>query len=155
MAKFSCVCQNLISSIGLSPDNRDATVDRFWQIDVPGNPVADLTFNYAPSASNDMYYRVKVNSVLNQSVYSNTILLKGVNKAAKLFDVSTFITNQITVNAGDSYQYQLNDINGNMLAKGNGSTGFNRLDMNRYPNGMYILQLVNNNEKQTERIIKQ
>ncbi|MBK8497665.1 MAG: T9SS type A sorting domain-containing protein [Flavobacteriales bacterium] len=39
---------NLASSIGLSPDNRDATVDRFWQVDVTGaDPTAGLTFTYA------------------------------------------------------------------------------------------------------------
>jgi hypothetical protein len=38
---------NLQSSIGLVPDNRDATVNRFWQVDVTGTPVAALTFNYA------------------------------------------------------------------------------------------------------------
>jgi hypothetical protein len=40
---------NLASSIGLSPDNRDATVDRFWNFDVTGNPVANITYNYAAS----------------------------------------------------------------------------------------------------------
>ncbi|MEP7168501.1 MAG: T9SS type A sorting domain-containing protein, partial [Bacteroidota bacterium] len=40
---------NLASSIGLAPDNRDATVDRFWQIIVSGSANADLTFTYAAS----------------------------------------------------------------------------------------------------------
>lgn len=30
-------------------DNSANTVDRFWQVDVTGNPTASLTFNYAPS----------------------------------------------------------------------------------------------------------
>jgi hypothetical protein len=40
---------NLQSSLGLMPDNRDATVDRFWQVDVTGAPLAHLTFSYAAS----------------------------------------------------------------------------------------------------------
>jgi hypothetical protein len=40
---------NLASVIGLTPDNRDATVDRFWQVDVTGTPIAHLTFGYAAS----------------------------------------------------------------------------------------------------------
>lgn len=44
----------LVTTLGsylglLFPDNRDATVDRFWQVDVTGTPTAELTFTYAPS----------------------------------------------------------------------------------------------------------
>ncbi len=44
----------LVTSLGsylglLSPDNRDATVDRFWQVDVSGTPTAELTFTYQAS----------------------------------------------------------------------------------------------------------
>jgi len=40
---------NLASFIGLAPDNRNATADRFWHIDVAGTSTADLTFSYAPA----------------------------------------------------------------------------------------------------------
>lgn len=40
---------NLSGLLGLVPDNRDATVDRFWQVDVTGTPTASLAFTYRPA----------------------------------------------------------------------------------------------------------
>lgn len=106
-------------------------------------------------ANTEIYYRLKVTSVTNQTVYSNIIALKTTEKEEKFFKVSTFVHSQITVTAANNYQYRLSDINGNTVARGNGNTGFNQLNIDHKPAGIYILQLFNNNEKQTERIIKQ
>jgi hypothetical protein len=112
-------------------------------------------YSYAPFQRGDIYYRLKVTSTLNQSMYSNTIVLKDAVKAASDFTVSTFVHSQLTITATSNYQYRLNDINGNTLAAGSGRQGFNQLNMDNRPAGVYILQLVNNNQQQTERIIKQ
>ena len=113
------------------------------------------SFVYAPFQYNEIYCRIKVTSVLNQTVYSNTIVLKGNEKETKSFNVSTFVHNQVTVTAANNYQYCLSDINGNTIIQGKGKQGFNHLNILNQPAGMYILQLVSINEKQTERIIKQ
>ena len=113
------------------------------------------SFVYAPFQYSDIYYRIKVLSVLNQIAYSNTILLKATEKTAQSFNVSTFVHSRVTVTAANNYQYLLSDINGNTITQGKGKQGFNQFDMANRPAGMYILQLINNNQKQTERIIKQ
>ncbi len=112
-------------------------------------------FVYTPFKKEDLYYRLKVRSVLNQMLYSNTIKLKGVYDLGKPFKVSTFIQQEITVSATQKYQYVISDVSGNTVGKGSGQAGFNKVDMSRMPGGMYVLQLLSNNQKQTERIIKQ
>jgi hypothetical protein len=64
---------NLNSTGGLMPDNRDATADRFWQIDVENVATADLTFSYqnselpvAPFANHLSMIAQRYNSTLNQ-----------------------------------------------------------------------------------------
>lgn len=112
-------------------------------------------FSYTPLLQNDLYYRLLVTSILKQTNYSNVISLKGVTNPGKSFNVSTFGQNEISVNAAEQYQYRLCDINGNVIAKGNGKQGINKLNISHHPVGVYVLQLLSNNKKQTERIIKQ
>ena len=112
-------------------------------------------FSYVPYNSGMLYYRIKVTSVIDQTAYSNIVALKVTGKPEKLFTVSTFVQNEITVNAYENYQYRLSDANGRMIAIGNGTKGMNRINVDNKPSGLYILQLFSNNEKQTERIIKQ
>ena len=111
--------------------------------------------SYSPFQNTDLYYRLKAASAENHLVYSNSILLKGVVNTGKPFTVSTFIHDEITVNSSANYQYMVSDANGNTIARGSGLTGYNRVDMKWMPGGMYIMQIISNNEKQTERIIKQ
>ncbi len=114
-----------------------------------------VNFAYSPFQNIDLYYRIKATSAENQPVYSNVILLKGITNPGKAFAVSTFIHDEITVNSSANYHYIISDANGNTIARGNGLAGYNSVNMNRMPGGMYIMQITSNNQKQTERIIKQ
>jgi len=112
-------------------------------------------FSYQPYTGNTVYYRLKVVSVIDQTVYSNTVALKGAGNTEKLFNVSTRVQNDIIINAAADYQYRLHDINGRTVSAGSGIKGINRVNVSNQSNGMYIIQLFNNEQKQTERIIKQ
>ena len=112
-------------------------------------------FIYDPYSSADIFYRLKVTSVIGQTVYSNVITLKSNEAAEKLFTVSTLVHDEILVNAGENYQYLLADISGRILAKGRNNAGVNKINMNNNPNGIYIMQIISQNERITKRIIKQ
>ncbi len=112
-------------------------------------------FSYHSYKPGPIYYRLKVTSVLDQTVYSNTIVLKGTGNIERPFYVSTLVRDQITINAVRGYQYLLSDMNGRTVSKGTGLAGINKINFPDQPNGMYIIRLFSNNEQQTERIIKQ
>ncbi len=122
-------------------------------------PLASLTgistkFSYNPYQSNTVYYRLRVTSVINQTVYSNTISLKSTENSDASFKVSTLVQNDIRINAPENYQYKIIDINGRQLATGNGVKGLNTIDISNKANGMYILQLFAQSKNQSEKIIK-
>jgi hypothetical protein len=116
---------------------------------------ASMKFSYMPYKNNTVFYRLKVTSVLNQSMYSNTIALKGSGDSEKSFKVSTLVNDDIVINAADNYQFTLTGINGKTIYTGTGLKGINHLNVSNLPKGMYIIQLFNNDQRQTERIIKQ
>jgi Secretion system C-terminal sorting domain len=116
---------------------------------------ASTKYSYQPDKTNTVFYRLKVTSVINQTVYSNTIALKGAGNTEKLFKVSTLVQNEIIINAAENYQYALYDMNGRSVYTGTGLKGINRVNISNQSKGMYIIQLLSNDQKQTERIIKQ
>lgn len=114
-----------------------------------------VSYSYVPFESGVIYYRLKVTSTIGETVYSNVFSLKAATKSAKAFSVSTLVYSDITVSANANYQYQITDNNGRVIARGNGLQGVNKIAMYGMPRGMYVLQLMNNSDKQIERIIKQ
>jgi len=117
--------------------------------------IRSKNFTYTPTDNNIKYYRIKAELMSDEIVYSNVISLKSTEISNKSFKVSTLITNQITVNAAENYQYRIMDMNGRMIASGNGTTGMNNINMYNPTKGMYVIQLFGKNNKQVERIVKQ
>ena len=112
-------------------------------------------FAYTPTINADIFYRLTVTSVIDQTVFSNIITLKSAGQPQKLFKVSTLVHNEIMVNATENYQYQLSDISGRVIETGSSNAGTNRINISNIPNGIYVIQMITNNQRQTERIIKQ
>ncbi|MEP6677543.1 MAG: T9SS type A sorting domain-containing protein, partial [Ferruginibacter sp.] len=117
----------------------------FKQLTITGSNATG--FSYIPAEKNDLYYRIKVTSVTGQSMYSNTVVLKAVEKT-NTFMVSTLVDNEISITASGNYQYVINDANGRIISSGQGLRGINTINISNQPKGLYIIQLLNNNTKQ-------
>ncbi len=111
-------------------------------------------YDYTPSKSGTLFYRLKVTSSIGESHYSNIVALKS-NNNEKLFTVSTLVQQDIKVTATENYSYNLYDANARLIITGTARKGISNINIVNLPSGMYILQMMNENYKQTERIIKQ
>jgi len=111
-------------------------------------------FAYSPFSNENIYYRLKAISVSGQVVFSNVISLKANNNGEKAFKVSTIVHDEITVNATQNFDYKLADMSGRIIQVGKGKSGTNTITINTSPNGIYLIQILSNNQRQTERIVR-
>jgi Right handed beta helix region len=103
-------------------------------------PGADK-YTYQPFKNSTLFYRLRVTSVLEQTVLSNTVALKGTGVEELIFNVSTLVQSEITINASSNYKYLLSDLNGRKIINGNGIKGLNRININNQPKGMFFISL--------------
>ena len=111
-------------------------------------------FQYTPMFDKDVYYRLKVTSVTGEVSYSNTVLLKAIQNTGKLFLISNLVNSEIKVNASQNYQYQLADMSGRIIKTGRADAGVSTININNSPNGIYIMQIICNSQRTTQRIVK-
>ena len=116
--------------------------------------VLDKNFSYTPLLSENIFYRLKVTSVTGQESYSNIIPLKPVEERSKAFTITSIVNSQITVNASRDYKYQLADMSGRIVKTGSADAGLTNININNSPNGIYIMQIICNNQRTTQRIVK-
>ena len=120
------------------------------------NPAASSkNFTYDPFSTENIFYKLKVTSAVGQVAYSNVIKLHSTGLNQKNFIVSTLVHDDILVNAGENYQYQLTDISGKLISKGSNIAGISRINMNNAAAGIYVIQLFGKVNHQTFRIVKQ
>lgn len=111
-------------------------------------------FSYAPIINENIFYRLKTTSISGQVVYSNIIFLKPVGSVNNTFKVSTLVSSEITVNASQNYNYLLADMSGRIIKSGNAQAGLTNINISNSPNGIYVMQIISNNQRTTQRIVK-
>lgn len=147
-----------------------------WEV-VSDEPIASQTLEYSYDGSNfekmtevgadisklilkpekngPVFYRLKVVSVIDETAYSNIISLGSEDPMNKQFVIPTLVSDRILINASADFSYRIMTVNGQMIAVGKGFKGTNQVNLMNRPSGMYLVQILSNNELMTERIIKQ
>jgi len=116
--------------------------------------VTDKSFSYVPLLSENIFYRLKVISVTGQISYSNVIPLKPLEERSKSFTITTIVNSHITIDGSQNYKYQLADISGRVVKTGSANAGITNININNSPDGIYIMQIICNNQRTTQRIVK-
>jgi hypothetical protein len=63
--------------------------------------------------------------------------------------------NTVVVNSQGNLNWRMVDLNGRTLMTGKMTTGTNRIDAARLPQGMFLLQILDGATVKTEKLIKQ
>jgi len=112
------------------------------------------SFNYQPLANQNIFYRLKATSVTGQVAYSNVITLKAAENISQAFTVSSLVSSEISINAARDFNYLLTDMSGRVTKSGEAKTGLTKINIENSPTGIYIIQIISNHQRTTQRIVK-
>ncbi|MEO8765014.1 MAG: T9SS type A sorting domain-containing protein [Ginsengibacter sp.] len=149
LLNWNIIADEPISALSLESSSNGTTFTTLATLSIDSK-----NYNYIPPVKQNIYYRIKAVSITDQTVYSNVLSLKLAGSSPKVFTVSTIAHNEVTVNATEDYEYRLADMNGRVMQAGTGKTGTKTININNNPNGIYLIQLISNNQRSTERIVK-
>lgn len=108
-------------------------------------------YEYIPFKNKTLYYRLVVKTKSQLSFTSRTIVIR--NKS-KFKIVSTTIKDNIIINTESHYDWRLFDMSGKKILNGRMLAGFNKISLNGLSGGIYILQIMSENNNYSEKIIK-
>jgi Bacterial pre-peptidase C-terminal domain/Secretion system C-terminal sorting domain len=108
-----------------------------------------------PFDNRNTYYRIKAVTAAGVTYYSNIVSLKGISARGKFNVLSNNISNELVVLSDNAFQYRVTDMNGKTIVTGRLLNGTTRINLNNAARGMYIIQVQGDDEKWTEKFIKQ
>lgn len=112
------------------------------------------SFEYRPIQSGNLYYRIKVTTLTGKISYSNITTIKSNSEGYLITVKSTIVKDKIELNSSQPGAYVLTDMNGKILKKGNVPTGYSVINTSNTPKGIYIIQMISNSQRSTQRIIR-
>ncbi|HEX6334900.1 MAG TPA: T9SS type A sorting domain-containing protein [Flavisolibacter sp.] len=119
-------------------------------------PTADArSFSYVPYESGTLFYRLLVVLDNGRPYYSNTLALRAPGSEKRPRLDANIIRNSISVHAPEGFDYVVTDYNGRLVARGRLVQGMNSIPASNISSGMYLIVFTNNQNRYTEKFIKQ
>jgi hypothetical protein len=111
------------------------------------------SFSYLPPDTKTRYYRIKATVGSGTTYYSNVIVLKKTTNSTRLRVVQTKAgSSNLLVESSIFVPYQLYDMSGRLLQKGNINLGINYIRIEKIRPGIYVLQYQHEGKINTEKI---
>jgi hypothetical protein len=117
--------------------------------------VVDRSYNYLPSTTNTLLYRLSVRFDNNSHYYSNVVTIRQAKDNSKPKLLTNTVTTTLSVSSPGNFEYSLLDMSGKLLKNGRLSAGMNAVDASTLVNGMYLVRFNNAEQQWTEKFVKQ
>ncbi len=125
----------------------------FFTVDEPS--FASRSFDYRPSATGAVQYRLHVTFDNGKEYYSNVVTLRsGSIKKPQLIG-NPISSNTLIVSSPGKFSFSIYDISGKIVSKGTLTNGMNTIQTNIQKNGMYLIRYMDAGEQWTDKIIRQ
>jgi hypothetical protein len=127
-------------------------------VDGAGSSNRVRTYGIDINNSDDAYYRLKQIDFDGTFAYSNIVFVKGNEGTIKIYPNPS--SENISIELGDwkssdISSFEIQGLQGKTLSKGNLKASKTTLNINHLPKGMYLLQVLENGKKTTQKIVIQ
>ncbi|MBL7730673.1 MAG: zinc-dependent metalloprotease [Chitinophagaceae bacterium] len=125
------------------------------------NPVTQTSndaraYTYRPVAASAALYRINVTFDNGRQYYSNIVTLRKTGAVQKPQLVNNIVSNGAAgITSPGTFGYQLFDLSGKTVAKGQLTNGFNTISTGNLTNGMYLIRFTGGADQWTEKLVLQ
>jgi hypothetical protein len=116
----------------------------------------DRSFIYKPNLASNAQYRLNVTFDNGRQYYSNVVTLRKTGTAPRPQLVSNLVNNHtVAVTSPGVYSYQVYNLGGTVVRKGQLSNGYNTINTAGITGGMYMIRFAGAAEQWTDKLILQ
>jgi len=116
-------------------------------------PAEDRSYSYNFSSTQSRY-RVNILFGNGEHNYSNIVMPYGIEKARPKVLGNVINSDIMSVQSYGNYQYDIIDLNGNIINKGQLTIGTNKIKLPATIPGIYILRTFGNNQQWIEKLLR-